>query len=209
MSAGWGVGIVSRFPLERLGPERVDRPGEAPGDSSRPDNALRFVGALVHAGRADVAVASIHLKCCGGKDGREDLARMAEARLINRLFGEALGKSPAPIRLIAGDFNLVGSRPPLDLVRAGLDLDGSELAVAEPLVLGDRAPTTWIDPTTPFTPGRLDFAVYSDSTAAPEQAFVLDTTLLSDAALARAGLQRLDSRASDHMPVVIDLRPGP
>ena len=58
-----------------------------------------------------------------------------------------------------------------------------------------------------FPPGRLDYIVYSDSTAEMRQSFVLDTAILSDAALDAAGLRRSDSLASDHLPVVLDIVP--
>jgi exonuclease III len=109
--------------------------------------------------------------------------------------------------VIGGDWNLVGSREPLDIARGGADLDNSELDVARALVLGDAAMYTWRDAATGFPPGRLDVIVYSDSSAEVVNAFVLDTGRLADRALARMGLDRTDSRASDHLPVVVDLRP--
>jgi len=37
------------------------------------------------------------------------------------------------------------------------------------------------------------------------RSFVVDTARLTDSALAQSGLQRGDSRGSDHMPVVVDV----
>jgi hypothetical protein len=37
---------------------------------------------------------------------------------------------------------------------------------------------------------------------------VLDTTRLSDASLIGAGLQRGDTAASDHNPIVVDIKPA-
>ena len=56
-----------------------------------------------------------------------------------------------------------------------------------------------------FTQGRLDWILYSDSTLKVVNAFTLDTARLSDAALERMGFERDDSRASDHLPVVVDV----
>ena len=114
---------------------------------------------------------------------------------------------PPIVRVICGDMNLVGSRPPLDILRANLDADGSDLSIAEPFVLGDRSQYTWSDYKTTFTPGRLDYVLYSDSTAQVYQSFVLDTSRLNEETLARAGLNRTDTDASDHKPVVVDLIP--
>jgi hypothetical protein len=38
------------------------------------------------------------------------------------------------------------------------------------------------------------------------QAFALDTARLTDEALAKSGLERDDTDASDHLPIVMDLR---
>jgi hypothetical protein len=102
--------------------------------------------------------------------------------------------------------NLVGSRPPLDLLRHGLDVDGSDMTVASPLVLGDSTMQTWRDPSSGYGPGRLDYVVYSDSNAQIVSSFVLDTSRLSDEALAKLGLDRGDCEGSDHLPVVVDVR---
>src|SRR5207248_2624641 len=113
------------------------------------------------------------------KDSGEDLTRMAEARAINASFMSAGGAMDhGAMRILAGDLNLVGSRPPLDLLRQGLDVDGSDLTVARPMVLGDTTLLTWRDPPTGYAPGRLDYVTYSKSNAQVLNAFVLDTSRL-------------------------------
>jgi hypothetical protein len=150
-----------------------------------------------------------HLKCCGTKDSPEDQARMAEARAINAAFASAAGAlDKSAIRLMGGDFNLVGSRPPLDVIRQGLDVDGSDLAVIAPRVLGDSSLITWRDPASGYAPGRLDYMLFSDGNAQIVNAFVLDTSRLSDESLARMGLDRTDCDGSDHLPVIIDIKPA-
>jgi hypothetical protein len=49
--------------------------------------------------------------------------------------------------------------------------------------------------------------VYSDANADAVTTVVLDTARLSDASLARLGLDRADSQASDHLPIIVDIRP--
>ncbi|HRQ71820.1 MAG TPA: endonuclease/exonuclease/phosphatase family protein [Phycisphaerales bacterium] len=194
---GWGVAIVSKHPLEPLGPTRLELPGhEAP---------VRFIGAIAHTPSGPVALASIHLKCCGGADGPEDAQRNAEARLINATLADALTGVQHGALVIAGDVNLVGRRKPLDTLAAGLASGGGNLAIAAPRVLGDAAYYTWSDPGTEFSPGRLDFALVGGGRIV--NAFVLDTARLSDAALERIGLDRTDTAASDHRPLVIDVMP--
>ncbi len=200
---GQGVAIIAPHPISGVGPARlvVDDPA---GETGQP---VRWVAGVVQTPVGDVAASSVHLKCCGGMGGAEDQRRMAEAQVINAAMLEAFGESTATIRLIGGDVNLVGSRQPLDVLRGNLDIDGSLLEPVEALVLGDTSVATWADPTSPFTPGRLDYAVVGDAGLEIVHAFVLDTARLSDAALARMGLDRTDTRASDHRPLVIDVRP--
>jgi len=198
-SNGGAVAVVSKYPavpvLERLrsGPN---------GTTGKP---VRFAAARIETPIGPVFAASTHLKCCGTKDSREDVQRMDEARAIAQAMKGACATSADAIRIVGGDINLVGSRPPLDLLRAGWDGDGSDLAIADPLVLGDRSMYTWADDNSPFTPGRLDYVAYGDSNARVAHAFVLDTRRLSDESLARLGLDRADSACSDHRPVVVDL----
>lgn len=194
-----GVGIVSR------GEIIVSDTGDyVPLTGS--EHPVRYVGAVVRTGWRDTAVASVHLKCCGSAGSDEDRRRLSEASLIADLF-EGLASDPEMPRLIAGDINLVGSRRPLDELRSGLDADGSSLEVAETMVLGDAAIYTWRNPRSAFTPGRLDFAVYSDANARVIRAFALDTDRLGADTLAAWGLEPGDTDASDHLPMVVDLRP--
>lgn len=193
----WGVAVASRHPMQPFGHEELYLEGA--------EDPVRFAGALVDTPVGYLAAASVHLKCCGSAGSPEDETRILEAGAINRSMSEALAIEPVGLRLIAGDINLVGSRPPLDVLRNGLDADGSDLEVADARVLGDAAYHTWRDPDSEFTPGRLDFALYSGAAVRRARSFVLDTALLSDAALEVAGLDRTDTAASDHLPLVVDL----
>jgi endonuclease/exonuclease/phosphatase family metal-dependent hydrolase len=194
---GGGVLVASRYRLEPL--------MEAPVTTGFNGRPVRFVGAVVHTPTGEVLAGSVHLKCCGTKDSSEDRERMLEARVINEAFAAAAAGRPKAKRVIAGDFNLVGSRPPLDLMRAKLDADGGDLAVADARDLAERIYRTWRDPSTGFGPGRLDYVLYSQSNSKAADAFVFDTSRLNDAALARLGLDRTDCSGSDHLPVIVDL----
>jgi exonuclease III len=198
-TVGWGVAVASRFPLEPLGHEELYLDGE--------EHAVRFAGALVSTPLGYLAASSVHLKCCGSSGSPEDQMRISEAGAINRSLAEALSMEPAPLRIIGGDLNLVGSRPPLDVLRNGLDADGSDLEIADARDLGDSAYITWREDGNAFSPGRLDWAVYSGSAVRTARCFVLDARLLSDRALEVNGLDRTDADASDHLPLVVDLIP--
>ena len=67
---------------------------------------------------------------------------------------------------------------------------------------------TWRDARSSFSPGKLDYIVYSDSVLELRNAFSLETTLLSTEDLKRYGLRPMDTLdASDHLPVVADFTP--
>jgi endonuclease/exonuclease/phosphatase family metal-dependent hydrolase len=107
--------------------------------------------------------------------------------------------------IIGGDLNLVGTRGPLEILRDGLGSDGSDFAPASTGVIGDTAIYTWRDDRSYFGPGRLDWFVTGESTTV--QAFALDTRLIDADRLAMWGLYPDDSAVSDHLPVVVDLKP--
>lgn len=194
---GGGVLVASRYRLDPL----MDGPVTTGFNGRR----VRFVGAVVYTPTGEVLAGSVHLKCCGTKDSSEDRERMLEARAINQAFAAAADGRPNARRVIAGDFNLVGSRPPLDLMRANLDADGGDLAVADAEDLAERLYRTWRAPNTGFGPGRLDYVLYSRSNSRAANAFVFDTSRLNDVALARLGLDRTDCSGSDHLPVIVDM----
>lgn len=205
LSDGGGVLIASRYPVTAAGDVLRLEGGAASGTPH-----VRFVAGVVGAPGGNVLVGSAHLKCCGNQGSPEDRKRMAETRAINGMLRDVLAALPASERptrrVIGGDLNLVGGRPPLDLLRAGLDGDDSDLAVVTAPVLGDEAFYTWRNDKTPFPPGRLDYLLYSDAGCEATASFAFDTTVLSSVVLEFLGVEAGDSLASDHLPVVVDLR---
>lgn len=204
-SNGGGVAIISKFAIT---PSNVGRLSTEPDRATGP-KPVRFVAATVTSPMGRLIVGTTHLKSGGTKDSSEDRRRTSEARAINAAFRTACEDSRLPtnsIRLIAGDMNLVGSRPPLDILRAGLDANEADLDIAQAWPLGDDAMYTWQDASTPFTPGRLDYVTFSSSSAIATQSFVFDTRRLSEESLARMGMTRDDSACSDHLPIVVDLQ---
>src|SRR6185295_19421299 len=87
-----------------------------------------------------------------------------------------IGPRPDAV-LIGGDFNLVGTRDPVDvLLNSGLDVDGSPLADVRVLKLDGRSNATWRNlGGGRFSPGRLDWLLYSDSSLTQVGGFVFDT----------------------------------
>ncbi len=172
---------------------------------------VRAITALVSTPEGEILACSTHLKCCGSAGSNEDLIRYAEAGAINDAFENAMGDVVGSLgrdidaAIIGGDLNLVGTRGPLDILRTGLNTNGSDFEPASTGVIGDTAIYTWRDDRSYFGPGRLDWFLTGEATVA--QAFALDTRLIDPDRLAMWGLYSDDSAVSDHLPVVVDLKP--
>jgi hypothetical protein len=102
--------------------------------------------------------------------------------------------------VVIGDYNLVGSRKPLDILEtAGL----SELLL---LGVDKRAAFTWrgLRKEESFWPGRLDLVTYDHAALRPAGGFLIDTSSLSKKSLRDLRLLAHDSEASDHLMMVAD-----
>ncbi len=190
-----GVAIASRYPV--LETRTLER------------SSTRAIFALLDTPGRPLLCVSIHLKCCGGAQSFEDVKRFQEADEINAQISIIRSKHPGAAVLIAGDVNLVGTRRPLDVLGMGLAIDDRDLTPAHTVTLGATAAITWTQADSSFSPGRLDWILYDDSAYDAAHAFTLDTELLSPELLEASGLDPLDSRVSDHLPLVVDLRARP
>ena len=179
--------------------------------SDRPERTIRAAGLLVDDGQGrSTLVLSLHLKCCGGLNGTEDMTRISEVLSIREAIAETVARHRPDGLVIGGDFNLVASPVPLDVLRMngqsllGPDRQG-DLIVAPALHPDGSAAYTWYDADSRFTPGQLDFII-TGGDLEQVAAFVLDTTDLS--ASARGDLPPDATEvASDHLPVVVDVIP--
>ncbi|MEO0512918.1 MAG: endonuclease/exonuclease/phosphatase family protein [Planctomycetota bacterium] len=196
----WGAAVLTHHTMTGTGPEAVY------ADGTRWDFPVRVAAATIQVdGGPSLAVASTHLKCCGHLGSDEDHRRLVEASAINNALRALADSTNADHILLGGDFNTDGTLAMLDVATMGLDDDGTTLDHAEPAVLGDNAFYTFGRPGMNTERKRLDYLLYPDAAAAVVNAFVLDTARLTNSTLERAGLQRADSAASDHLPVVVDL----
>lgn len=181
-----------------------------------PEAGLPALGGLIELEDARLLIVTLDLQCCGnGAETVEEYLRQIEVTAIHEALTEALARYRGGVDavIVAGDFNLVGSREPLEAMLRGLDVDGSGLAVAEALQLDGLSNATWDGGSGPFPPARLDFMLFGDASLRLERAFVLDTRDLTGEWLDHHGLRAEDTeRASDHLPVVADfswVRLGP
>jgi endonuclease/exonuclease/phosphatase family metal-dependent hydrolase len=160
-----------------------------------------------------------HPPCCDRNEARQAEIDALMGFVRDTREGDAALSVPedTPI-LIVGDMNLVGYARQLktllegEIVSSGTfgpafapDWDGTGLADAVPRHLASPMAFTWYGATSSFTPGRLDYIVYTDSVLRAVNRFVLFTPEMPREMLASLGLQSEDtSVASDHLPVVCD-----
>lgn len=193
-------GIASRLPLKRIAEISF---------IPYPDRPDRFVRAL--AGEVSLAdgrsllATSVHLKCCGRIESREDGTRLQEVGLINQALRFYMTTNEFDGVVMGGDLNLVGRYKPVESLADGLDFDGSDLAIVRPYQLNKRSNATWKNPRSRFAPGRLDYLLLSQSSMFEIESFVFNSANLSRAGLTADHLKFDDSaEASDHYPIVVD-----
>jgi endonuclease/exonuclease/phosphatase family metal-dependent hydrolase len=148
-------------------------------------------------------VVALSLPCCHWHaDRTHEIDTITQA-----LTGARTGQGPlathssTPI-LLMGDANLVGSSEQLAAL-----LGWSEPAMVDllPLHLHGTDAFTWYGlGRSGYSPGRLDYVI-ADPRLEIRNSFILYTPVLPTELLSAFGLERLDSQASDHLPVVLDL----
>jgi len=206
--------VVSRYPM--LEARAIDEAGNYWAVIDLPDDRYD----------TDIAVVSAHPPCCDKERERQEqldgiAAWLRERTSEDRDADDGLVLPEGTPIVVAGDMNLVGGAGQLRTLLEGrivyedafgpshaADWDGTPLADADPRHAGGRLNFTWRDSRSSFAPGKLDYIVYSDSVLELQNAFVLATEELDAETLKRYGLRPGDTlEASDHLPVVADLRP--
>ncbi len=201
--------IVSRFPI-------LDSWEINPGD--------RLSAALVDPGPSyvtDLLVVANHWSCCTADANRQRQADALIAFLDDaRTPGGVLDLPVNTPLVVCGDFNLVGWRDQLvtlltgDIADNGTwgpdsppDWDGSDLEDANPRHPDARFAYTWRNDGSSFSPGKLDWVVYSGSVMTLGAHFVVETRTMLPSTLAATGLLAGDTEiASDHAAIVADFR---
>ena len=213
---------ASKYPLKMTAEHLVPA-----GDS---DLAMALVDLPDDKFGMDFYVLNNHYKCCDAEKNDPRRQRQSDA-LVHwihdaRTPGDNVDLPTGTAIAIVGDLNIVGSFQPVQTLISGditneatygpdfaPDWDDSPLVDAHPLhnVAGPDD-WTWRDDTGQFAPGRLDYVIYTGSVLEAVKKFALDTTTISDADLAGAGLQKFDAsfdnegKNYDHLPLVVDFR---
>lgn len=164
-------------------------------------------------------VINAHLRCCNANDKRQQEADGVIAFLRDaRTPGGRIDVPTGTPMIMAGDFNLVGFRQQYITLTTGdivdnathgpdspPDWDGGPWTELEPLHPVTPFTYTWYDTGSNYAPGKLDYILYTASAVTVEQQLVFNTAEMSDAELARHGVQRGDAAsASDHLPRIAD-----
>ncbi|MCB0851768.1 MAG: T9SS type A sorting domain-containing protein, partial [Bacteroidetes bacterium] len=179
---------------------------------------------LIDLGDRDMFFIVAHPPCCANNEARQAeidamMGFLRDAR--NGLIGGLTLENETPI-VIVGDMNLVGFKTQKETMLTGdildesaygpdftPDWDGSALEDSKPYTTGLPMTFTWYAENSSFSPGRLDYIVYSGSVMNLENSFALFTPELSGDSLALYNLQADDVvLASDHLPVVADFSFG-
>ena len=160
-----------------------------------------------------------HLRCCDDDEGRQTQVDSFAALLRDMHIPDQGIEVPENLPLVlVGDLNLVGDAQQLDTLLNG-NIQGEERFGEDALPDWDDSPLTdlvsrhtnsrmgytWEDYGSGFSPGRLDFIIYTDSVLDVAHHYILHTRTMTDEQLAQYGLQRDDvASASDHLPHVVD-----
>ncbi|MHC4581487.1 MAG: endonuclease/exonuclease/phosphatase family protein [Planctomycetota bacterium] len=172
----------------------------------------RYGAALVRLAENRLLVVNVHLKAMGYINSREDRLRIGQAKDIVATIEEVCsgqyfeddGPAGKPAVVIVGDFNLVGSRAPLDLI-----LEENTLGLKDwliPNLIGESVVTWRGGSRASFSPGKLDYVVYSAETLIGRNGFILNSELLSQIECRQLKLDAADSTVSDHLLMVVDFQ---
>ncbi len=160
-----------------------------------------------------------HPPCCGNNDGRQ-----IEVDLMMEFLREAkAGNGPIPLEanapiVILGDMNFVGDHRQVETLLTGNisdestygpdfnpDWDGSDLLDSHPYATDVPFSYTWYNEGSNFSPGRLDYIIYSGSNLLLQNSYSLFTPSLPQDSLNAFNLFANDAVvASDHLPLVAD-----
>ncbi len=144
-----------------------------------------------------IHIISLHLRCCGGPTGEAEQRRQEEAAIIRATIENTISSR----WVIAGDWNLVGTTKPLEIVKT------NQFATVNAYQPDGLLNATWSDTASSFTPGRLDWMLYSPKSLELLNCFVLDTLdVNNDILMANDLLAEDTAELSDHLPLVADFK---
>lgn len=168
----------------------------------------------------NLLIINSHFSCCDNNEERQQQAD--ELISVLREWREGNGPFDLPDEtpiIHLGDFNLVGYHQQLITLTEGdivdestygedfpPDWDGTSITDLFSRHTAIRMGYTWRSDGSSFSPGKLDYILYTDSVLEPGNHYVLNTLAMSPSDLINYGLESDDTNeASDHLPRVMDI----
>lgn len=182
-------------------------------------NSVALIDTAAKFGRPTLLI-NLHLPCCDNNSSRQSqidqtLAFIRQAKNP----GGVLTLEPGTPIIVTGDLNLVTFASQLDSLVNGQivnqathgpafdpDWDGQPFKVLNSRHSDKRMGYTWRNDLSTYSPGALDFHIYTGSVLQVPKHFLVNTTAMSNARLNSNGLLWNDSWASDHYAYVADYR---
>jgi endonuclease/exonuclease/phosphatase family metal-dependent hydrolase len=170
------------------------------------DDRISTAGAIVEVDNFRILAVALGMQSKGFRAyGWQEALRKIQAATIRSAVEVAVMRESLQGLIIAGDFNLVVSRIPLDTLRGARDFNPGELAIAGGLQLDGQSNATWRSADSFFLPGRLDYLLYDDTTMRLGRSFAFDSSDLSPEWIEHHGLTAgAVTDVSDHLPIVAD-----
>ncbi|MHC4484457.1 MAG: endonuclease/exonuclease/phosphatase family protein [Planctomycetota bacterium] len=187
--------IASKYPLKIL-PSKNDK----------------YAAAYIKSAENYLFIINVHLSAMGYIGSEEDRLRIRQVddivAMIDEIHRGQYDEDDAPCKkpaiVIVGDFNLVGSRTPLDLI-----IDKKVYGLKDwliPNLIGESVVTWREGSRASFSPGKLDYVIYSAKTLIPKNGFILNSELLNRTELKQLNLDVADSKLSDHLSITVDFQ---
>lgn len=176
--------------------------------------------AVIDVNGQQLAIINAHLPCCANNIPRQDEIDHIGQVIRNSKMG--FGATPllenTPI-IVLGDMNLVGTSENQeslingDIIYNGSygpdytpDWNGQPFTDLNPLVTGAANTTTWYNPFSSYSAGRLDYFLYTASVMSIEQSFSINLRNYSSSELSSIGMFSGDAfDLSDHFPIMADV----
>lgn len=190
------VAWMRRLPLTPYQRQHLDR---------NLDAGIGAFGAQVRIGNRRIIVVGVDLQCCGDSDDAwEERRRYVESRSIRSVLDRVWSTRAPDAVIVAGDFNAVRGKRPVNLLQGDQKRPQRRLAIADALHANGVDRWTWDGRGTPFPSRAIDFMLHSRSLHVM-QALVFDAETLSESQRTSFGLDAGMFRTlSEHRPVVVD-----
>jgi len=180
-----------------------------------PSRNGNYAAAMLNLNGKSLVVMSVHLSAMGYIDSKEDRWRVEQARVMLEAIDEinegtnddSDGPRTKPSIVMIGDFNLVGSRTPVDLLTNQKSSGLKDWRL--PNLVGESIITWRGGLWSSFSPGKLDYCLYTGEALTPKNGFVLNSELLDEGELKQLALESTDSKVSDHLMAVADFQFAP